>query len=135
MGHLTRVTKKDEPFGWKLEQQMAFVNMVTTLTKAPASRYFDYQSDEIINMNDLECVSPGVLAQQDDERVLHPVAYFSKKRTPAECNYDIYGKELLAIIMGLENWGPVCEGVGIVGYPAMQHDRAMQNPDDTPSSE
>ena len=29
---------------------------------------------------------------------LKPVAYFSKKMTPAECNYMIYDKELLAII-------------------------------------
>jgi hypothetical protein len=27
------------------------------------------------------------------------------------------------------------DGLRNVGYPAMQHDRAMQHPDDTPSSE
>jgi len=45
------------------------------------------------------------------EGVLHPVAYFSQKHTPAECNYDIYDKELMAIIEELEEWRPECEGV------------------------
>ena len=51
-----------------------------------------------------------MLSQRDDERVLHPVAFFSKKHSPAECNYDIYDKELMAIIKALEEWRPECEG-------------------------
>jgi ribonuclease HI len=46
--------------------------------------------------------------------VLHPVAYYSKKHSPAECNYDIYDKELMAIIKALEEWRPECEGAA---YP------------------
>ena len=36
--------------------------------------------------------------------MLHPVAFYSKKMTPAECNYEIYDKELLAIVRCLEEW-------------------------------
>ena len=43
-------------------------------------------------------VSAGVLSQYDDDGILHPVAYFSKKHSVTECNYEIYDKELLAII-------------------------------------
>ena len=39
-------------------------------------------------------------------KVLKPVAYFSKKMTPAECNYMIYDKELLAIVKSFETWRP-----------------------------
>ena len=46
-----------------------------------------------------------VLSQKHGE-VLKPVAYFSKKMTPAECNYMIYDKELLAIVKGFETWRP-----------------------------
>ena len=35
-----------------------------------------------------------------------PVAYFSKKMSPAECNYDIYDKELLAIVKSFEELRP-----------------------------
>ncbi|KAF4311370.1 hypothetical protein GTA08_BOTSDO13164 [Botryosphaeria dothidea] len=44
----------------------------------------------------------GILSQYDDNGVLRPVAYFSKKNSPAECNYEIYDKELLAIIKCLQ---------------------------------
>jgi hypothetical protein len=43
-------------------------------------------------------VSAGVLSQYDDEGILHPVAFLSKKHSPAECNYEIYDKELMAIV-------------------------------------
>lgn len=33
---------------------------------------------------------------------LKPVAFFSKKMTSTECNYQIYDKELLAIIRSFE---------------------------------
>jgi hypothetical protein len=38
------------------------------------------------------------------------VAYYSKNHSPAECNYDIYDKQLMAIIIALEEWRPECEG-------------------------
>ena len=46
--------------------------------------------------------------------MLHPVAYYSQKHSPAKCNYDIYDKELMAIIKALEEWRPECEGAA---YP------------------
>jgi hypothetical protein len=32
------------------------------------------------------------------------VAYFSKKLSPAESNYEIHDKELLAIVRAMEEW-------------------------------
>jgi len=46
--------------------------------------------------------------------VLHPVAYFSRKHSPAECNYDLYNKKPMAIVKVLEEWRPECEGAA---YP------------------
>lgn len=48
--------------------------------------------------------SGGILSQYDDEGLLRPVAYFSSKHSSAGCNYEIYDKELLAIIKCLEEW-------------------------------
>ena len=50
------------------------------------------------------------MSQRDDEGVLHSVAQFSKKHTPADCNYDIYDKDLRAIIKAPEEWRPEYEG-------------------------
>jgi len=111
---LTRLTNQDEPFVWESEQQLAVENMITTFTTAPALRHFDHDREVIIETDASDYVSAGVLSQRDDEGVLHPVAYFSKKHSPAECNYDIYDKELMAIIKALEEWRPECEGAA---YP------------------
>ena len=46
----------------------------------------------------------GALSQYNDEGILRPVAFFSKKNNPAEYNYPIHDKELLAVIRCLEQW-------------------------------
>ena len=99
---LTRLTKKDEPFVWESEQQLAFHTMITAFTTAPALGHFDHEREVIIVTDASDYESAGVLSQRDDEGVLHPVAYVSKKHSPAECNYDIYDKELMTIIKALE---------------------------------
>jgi hypothetical protein len=43
--------------------------------------------------------------------MLHPVADFSKKHSPAECNYEIYNKEPMAIICAFEEWRPELQSV------------------------
>ncbi len=53
----------------------------------------------------------AVLSQWKGEPpVLHPCAYFSRKLSPAEQNYDIGDRELLAIKLALEEWRHWLEG-------------------------
>ena len=111
---LTRLTRKDEPFLWEAEQQLAFKTMVTAFTTASVLRHFDHDREVIIDTDASDYVSAGSLSQYDDDGVLHTVAHFSKKQSQAECNSDIYDKELMAIIKALEEWRPECEGAA---YP------------------
>ena len=46
----------------------------------------------------------GVLSQQQKDGKWKPVAFLSRTMTPAEHNYEIYDKELLAIMECLEKW-------------------------------
>jgi len=107
---LTRLTKKDEPFVWEAEQQLAFEMMVSTFTTAPVLWHFDQDRELIIETDTSDYVLAGVLSQHEDDRVLHPVANCCKKYSPAEFHSDIYNKELMAIIKTLEEWRPECEG-------------------------
>jgi hypothetical protein len=107
---LTRLTMQDETFVWEAPQQLAFETMLTAFTTAPALQHFDHEREVIIETDASDYVSTGVLSQRDDEEVLHSLAYFWKKHSTAECNYDIYDKELMAIIKALEEWRPECEG-------------------------
>jgi hypothetical protein len=88
--------------------------MVTTFTTAPALRHFDHEREVIIETDASDYVSACILSQRDDEGVLHSVAYYSKKHSPAECNYNIYDNALMAIIEALEEWRPECHGAA---YP------------------
>jgi len=46
----------------------------------------------------------AVLSQRSEtEGKMHPCAYFSRKLTPAERNYDVGNRELLAVKLALEN--------------------------------
>jgi len=46
----------------------------------------------------------GILSQFDKNDVLKPYAFYSRKNSAAESNYEIHDKELLAIIRCLEEW-------------------------------
>jgi hypothetical protein len=52
-----------------------------------------------------------VLSQYDDDDILHPVAYFSRKQSPAEINYKIYDKELLAIVRSFKELRSLLAGL------------------------
>ena len=43
-------------------------------------------------------ITKGILSQYNKDGVLYPIVYFLKQLSPAKYNYEIYNKELLAII-------------------------------------
>ena len=67
--------------------------------------HYDLKLKTWVKTDASDFVVAGVLSQMHG-KVLKPVAYFSKKMTPAECNYIIYDKELLAIVKSFETWRP-----------------------------
>ena len=52
----------------------------------------------VIKANSFNYATRGILSQYNKNGVLYPIIYFSKQLNPAKCNYEIYNKELLAII-------------------------------------
>ena len=52
----------------------------------------------VIKANLSDYITRGILFQYNKDGVLHPIVYFLKRLNPAKCNYEIYNKELLAII-------------------------------------
>ena len=46
----------------------------------------------------------AILSQKDKQGKLCPVGYYSKTLIPAECNYDVYDRELLALVCTLQHW-------------------------------
>jgi len=56
----------------------------------------------------------AILSQKNPkDNKVHPVAFYSRSLSPAEKNYAIYDKELLAIVSALEHWRHLLKGTSI----------------------
>ena len=103
---MVRLTQKKVIFEWNEACQTAFDHMKRRMTETSILRHFDQTRDFILETDSSDYVNDEVLSQYDDEDVLHPIAFYSKNMFPAECNYEIYDKELLTIIRAFEHWRP-----------------------------
>ena len=65
-----------------------------------------------IECNTSKYASGVVLTQLDSNRDRHLVVFLSKTFTETEHNYEIYDRELLAIIQALEEWCHYIQGSG-----------------------
>ena len=103
---LTKLTGKNVSWQWNFKQKTAFEALKEAFTGTLILQHFDYERAMVAETDTSDYVSEGVLSHPDDNGVLHPVAFFSKKYSPDECNYEIYDKELLATVRSFEEWRP-----------------------------
>ena len=55
-------------------------------------------------MDLLDFILEACMVQKYKDKIQHSVVYYSRKLTPLELNYNIYNKELLAIVAALKKW-------------------------------
>lgn len=110
---LTRSDQKDKQFPLDpgSKEFHAFEALKRCFTTAPVLQHFDPDKETWIETDASDFVVAAVLSQKDTEGILRPVAFLSQKLTPQECNYEIYDKELLAIVRAFEDWEPELSGV------------------------
>ena len=108
---LTALTSKNAIWDWDSNCEQAFQRLKDAFKSEPILTYFDPSRETVIETDASDWASGGILSQRGDDGFLHPVAYFSSKHSAQECNYEIYDKELLAIIKALEEWRPELEGL------------------------
>ena len=104
---------------WESPQIKAFEELKTHMCCSPVlvqpnfNKWFFLQADA-------SAYGVGAVLSQEGEHltdtlakrqkpILHPIAYFSCTFTPTECNYDIYKRELLAVMKFLAHWRPYLE--------------------------
>ena len=107
---LNGLLKKGVLWDWTPDHQIAFDKLKVAFATAPVLAFFDYNRKTVLEADASDWASGGVLSQYDDEGCLRPVAYFSARHSAQECNYEIYDKELLAIVKALEEWRPELQG-------------------------
>ena len=108
---LTNLTKKDVQFRWGEAEQSAFKRMKQLLISAPVLTPFDPERETRVQPDSSGYCIGGELSQLTDDGQWKPVAFYSKKCLPAEANYPIHDKELLAIIRCLEQWRSMLQSV------------------------
>ena len=79
-------------------EQQAFERLKDAFTSAPILIHFANGRLTIIEIDASDWAVARILSQMYDDGKLHPVAFHSRKLNDAEVNYEIYDKEMLAII-------------------------------------
>ncbi|KAJ1578405.1 hypothetical protein NDA11_005558 [Ustilago hordei] len=78
------------------EAQQAFHKLIQAFTSAGVLQHFDYHLPTRLETDASDFAIAGVLKQEHEGR-WHPVAFYSRKMSSAEKNYEIHDKELLAV--------------------------------------
>ena len=113
---LLHLTKKTTPWEWANMQQLAFNLLKALMYEAPVLIQPNFEKKFFLQV-DASAYGMGAILSQEGEitnpslekqrkPALHPIAFYSATFTPTERNYDIYNRELLAMMKALYHWRP-----------------------------
>lgn len=121
--------KKTGPFEWTQEAEHAFRTLKECFTTAPMLTHFSFERQTRIEVDASGRAIGGVLTQayrQPSGRILwKPVAFFSRKLSPAERNYSTGDSEMLAIVHAFKVWrhyleAPAMSVIVLTDHEALQ---------------
>lgn len=107
-----KLTSSSIPFSWSPEAKLAFQKLKGLFTLAPILVQPDPSLQFMVEVDASDTGVGAVLSQRSSpDQKLHPYAYFSRRLTPAERNYDVGNRELLVVKLALEERRRWLEGV------------------------
>ncbi|KAG5721949.1 hypothetical protein E4T56_gene18387 [Termitomyces sp. T112] len=96
---LNRLTQKDTPWDWDSKCQSIFLLLKKAFTSAPVLRHFDPSLPIVLECDASDYAIARILSQSNlGGKDLRPVTFYTQSMILAELNYNIYDKELLAIV-------------------------------------
>ena len=108
---LTALTSTSTPFSWTPEAEAAFQKLKGFFVSAPVLIQPDPELQFVVEVDASDTGVGAVLSQRSlADQKLHPCAFFSRRLTPPERNYDVGNRELLAVKLALEEWRHWLEG-------------------------
>lgn len=108
---IIKLTKKSEPWKWGAEQDRAFKQLISAFASEPVLLQANSDKTSYLETDASDYAIAAVLSQRGPDDELHPIGFFSRKLNPAEINYTVHDKELLAIIEGFNHWKPILLGM------------------------
>ena len=101
---LNELTKKDVPWEWTDEREEAFQTLKRLICEEPVLLMPQLEKQFKLEVDASNYAIGATLNQKDELERWHPVAYYSTTLSETERNYDIYDKELLAVVKSLRHW-------------------------------
>jgi hypothetical protein len=90
--------RHSDVINWGPEQQEAWDQVKIILTTQPVLSLFDPSKEHVLACDANDSYVGGALLQREEDGMLHPVMYASRKCCDRETRYDIQNKEMLAIV-------------------------------------
>jgi hypothetical protein len=100
---LLMLLKKDTPYHWTSECESSFRNLKNSFLQGGVLIHADSNKPFIVEADASDFAVGGILSQEYDGE-WRPIAFYSRKLTAPEVNYEIHDKELLSIIVCFYQW-------------------------------
>jgi hypothetical protein len=110
ISNLLQMRSGSSRWEWTRDAELAFRKLKRAFTEAPILQHFDPRKPIILQTDTSGFAIAGILYQYDGFGTLRPVNFYSRKCSPAEQNYDMYDRELLAIVETMKQWWHYLEG-------------------------
>uniref|UniRef100_A0A8C5C6Y7 Gypsy retrotransposon integrase-like protein 1 n=1 Tax=Gadus morhua TaxID=8049 RepID=A0A8C5C6Y7_GADMO len=108
---LTALTSQKVAFQWSPAAEERFSELKSRFSSAPILILPDLDCQFVVEVDASDSGVGAVLSQRSaEDQKLHPCAFFSRKLSAAERNYDVGNRELLAVKLALEEWRHWLEG-------------------------
>jgi len=101
---ITDLTKKGIQWTWTPSCYDAFDKLKVMFTTGPILTQFDDSRPTKLETDASDFALGAVLSQLCEDEQWHPVAFHSRKFSPAEINYDVYVKEMATIVAAFKEW-------------------------------
>ena len=98
---LTNLLKRGTKVTWTDQCQEAFTQIKNFLSNSPVMAAPNFDKPFKLSVDASDCAIGSVLFQEDENKIDHPVAYFSRKLNPNQRNYSTIEKEALSLVLSL----------------------------------
>lgn len=97
---MTELLKAKVKFVWSNECQQAFENIKSLMCSSPVLIAPQFDKTFMLQVDASQVGAGAVLLQEDDQGMVRPVSFFSKKFNSYQLNYSVIEKEALATCLG-----------------------------------
>jgi len=97
------LVRKEQKWKWEKEQEKAFGKLKTVFITEPILAILDIDREMRVEADASDYAMGGVLSTKYEGGKWRPVTFVSRSLNATEQNYEIYDKEMLAVIRCLES--------------------------------